>query len=44
MKTKPKFAPTATRILGDETRPINLRTVRDLRFRDVFVVDSRPTR
>jgi hypothetical protein len=44
MKTKPESAPTETRIMRDETRPNNLRTVRDLRFRDVFVTHSRSTR
>jgi hypothetical protein len=28
----------------DDTRNTNSRTTRDLRHRDVFVIDSRPTR
>jgi hypothetical protein len=44
MKNKPELAPTETRIIRDEKLPINRRTVRDFRFRDVFVVPSRSTR
>jgi hypothetical protein len=46
MKTKDEsvYAPTESRIRPDETSPSNPRTIRDLRFRDVFVTDSRSTR
>jgi hypothetical protein len=38
--------PQGIRTLRDEVRTNNprLRTIHDLRFRDVFVIDSRPTR
>jgi hypothetical protein len=43
---EPTNAPKATRTARHETRTNNprLRTIHDLRFRDVFVVDSKPTR
>jgi hypothetical protein len=35
--------PQTTRTTRDDART-NLRTIRDLRHRDVFVIDARPTR
>ncbi len=46
--TQPESAnvPRAIRTVRDDIRTNNprLRTIHDLRFRDVFVIDSRPTR
>jgi hypothetical protein len=45
-QSKSVNAAQAIRILRDDVRTNNprLRTIHDLRFRDVFVIHSRPTR
>jgi hypothetical protein len=46
MKTQSESvnAPKDIRTTRNDTRINNPRTIRDLRHRDVFVIDSRPTR
>jgi hypothetical protein len=36
--------PQNIRNLRDDTRTTNWRTIRELRHRDVFVIDAKPTR